>query len=246
MSDLARPRALASFGLEGDDWGGVLRYGPLVPDERTLRLLGNVASKRVLLLGAGGGQAAASLAGAGAKVIVVEPTAEAVALTRSHCQGRGLSVEVHQRDLAELAFVRADTVDLAVSVLSLATVGDLARVFRQVHRVLRSEAALVLSLPHPTVSLLESGPDDTVHLRRAYTEPQPRRWGAATVESPEGGSDHTHTIEGTFTALTRTGFRVDALLEPLARPGDQPGPYWVPAMAYLPAVLVVRARKLGV
>ncbi|MPY93526.1 MAG: methyltransferase domain-containing protein [Acidimicrobiia bacterium] len=258
MAEETRPRPLASFGLEGDDWGGVVRYGPLVPDERDVRLLGTVAAKRVLLLGTGGGQAAAALAGAGAKVIAVEPSDAGVAHVRQYCAARGVSVEVHHRDLAELAFVRADTVDVALSVLSLAAVADLGRVFRQVHRVLRSEAPLVLSLPHPTTSLLQvvppggdtgdagapgGGASATVTMRRGYTESQPLRWSLDA--GPSEGEDHTHTIEGTFTALTRANFRVDTLLEPLARPGGRQSPYWVPAMDHLPAVLLVRARKLG-
>jgi SAM-dependent methyltransferase len=261
MPDLTHARPLASYGLEGDDWGGVVRYGPLVADERSLRLLGSVSGKRVLLLGTGGGQAAAALAGAGAKVIAVEPAATGVALARRYCGERGLSVEVHHRDLAELAFVRADTVDLALSVLSLAAVADLGRVFRQVHRVLRSEAALVLSLPHPTTSVLELRPGGEVGqpegavFRRSYDEAQPLRWslppaatapgGPADALEADQGEDHTHTIEATFAALTRAGFRVDTLLEPLAQAGPRPSPYWSAAMAYLPAVLIVRARKLG-
>lgn len=254
MAEQTRPRPLASFGLaDGEDWGGVLQYGPLVPDERDLRLLGNLASKRVLLLGTRSGQAAAALAGAGAKVIAVEPRAAGVAAVRRYCADRGLSVEVHHRDLAELAFVRADTVDVAVSVLSLASVADLGRVFRQVHRVLRSEAPLVLSLPHPTAALLEASHEGTgragepLCLRRSYAETEPVRW---TVPGGDGheeleGVDHTHSIEGTFTALTRANFRVDTLIEPMARPAAGADPYWSPALAYLPPVLLLRARKLG-
>lgn len=249
MVEQTRPRPLASFGLEGDDWAGVVRYGPLVPDERELRLLGNVTAKRVLLLGTGGGQAAAALAGAGAKVIAVEPTGAGVDLVRQHCQDRGVSVEAHHRDLAELAFVRADTVDVALSVMSLAAVADLGRVFRQVHRVLRSEAPLVLSLPHPAAALLEVAPGtsggERVTMRRAYDESQPLHWALDTGRDGGEGQDHTHTIEATFAALIRANFRVDTLLEPLARPDPHPGPYWAPPLAHLPAVLVVRARKLG-
>jgi SAM-dependent methyltransferase len=226
---------VAGWLADTEDWDGVLRYGPAVPDEGNLRLLGNLAGKRVLLLGCGVGQVVAEVAATGAKVIGVEPRPEWAQQSRDRCLERGLMVEVHESELAELAFVRADTIDVALSVLSLAAVADLGRVFRQVHRVLRPDGPLVLSLPHPTQALLEGA------ARRTHDETAPRRWevGAAS------GTDHTHTTESVFTALTRTGFRVDNLAELMARRRAGPDPYWDAAMERAPAVLVIRARKVG-
>jgi SAM-dependent methyltransferase len=226
---------VAGWLANAEDWDGALRYGPAVPDERNLRLLGNLAGKRVLLLGCGVGQVVAEVAATGAKVIGVEPRADWAQQSRDRCLERGLMVEVHESELAELAFVRADTIDVALSVLSLAAVADLGRVFRQVHRVLRPDGPLVLSLPHPTQALLEGAG------RRAHDETAPRRWEVAGTS----GTDHTHTIESVFTALTRTGFRVDNLAELMARRRPGPDPFWDQAMERAPAVLVVRARKAG-
>jgi SAM-dependent methyltransferase len=226
---------VAGWLASTEDWDGTLRYGPAVADERSLRLLGNLAGKRVLLLGCGAGQVVAETAATGAKVIGVEPRPEWAQQSRARSLERGLMVEVHEGELAELAFVRADTIDVALSVLSLAAVADLGRVFRQVHRVLRPDGPLVLSLPHPTQALLEG------HGRRSHDETEPRRWEAEGA----AGIDHTHTIEAVFTALTRTGFRVDNLAELMARRRPGPDPHWAPAMEQAPAVLVVRARKVG-
>jgi SAM-dependent methyltransferase len=249
------PRPLASFPLEGDDWDGVIRYGPLVPDERALRLLGSLAGRRVLLLGAGAGQPAASLARAGARVIAVEPTAAGVELVRRHCAARGVSVDVQERDLAELAFVRADTIDLVVSVFALAAVANLTRVFRQVHRVLRSDGAIVASLPHPVLSMLEQDDHGSLHVARDHGDDRPLRWSldADGGAPPLGGQQHVHTTESLVAALTRAGFRLDVLLEPMASGdgepptgGDGERAYWQPVMAHLPVALVIRARKVGV
>lgn len=215
-----RPAAavpIAAWIAEGEPWAGAVRYGPGVPDDATLRLLGQLSGKRLLLLGTGRGQVVAATARAGAKVIGIEPDEALLAEARRHCAEAGLHVEMYQRDFAELASVRAETVDVVLSVLELAAVAELSRVFRQVHRVMRAEAPLLVSLPHPARGIA------------AGARP-PTPWSAGGHH----GVDHGHTIEDVFTALVRTGFRVDNLLE-LGDEGDDP----------FPAVLLLRARRLG-
>lgn len=181
-----------------------LTYGPGTPPESELRLLGPLAGKRVLVLGCTDPDAAVALAVQEAKVVGVDPSADRIAEARIRTDRAGVQAELHHVDLAELAFVRAATIDAAVAVLSLAEVDDLDRVFRQVHRVLRPQGPLVLSLPHPAAVLTEG-----------------RSW-------------FERSVADVFTALVRTSFGVDVLLEPLPAPG-----------ARFPRTLVVRGRKLG-
>ena len=122
----------------------VVTYGPDVPREDTLRLLGNVDGKRILDLGCGAGHNAIALARHGAKVIGVDESSEQVAEARAACEREQVRVELHHAPLAELAFIRADTIDAVLSVWGLAPVDDIDRVFRQVDRVLRPEHPLVL------------------------------------------------------------------------------------------------------
>ena len=130
-----------------------LSYGPGAPPESELRLLGPLAGKRVLVLGCGEPGTPVALATQDAKVVTVDPSPERLALARELTEDAEVKVELHGADFADLAFVRADTIDAAVSVLALAEVDDLDRVFRQVHRVLRSQGPLVLSLPHPAAGI---------------------------------------------------------------------------------------------
>jgi SAM-dependent methyltransferase len=131
-----------------------------IPDERIgqtapvsasehVRLIGHVAGKRVLELGCGPGSAAVDLALQGAKVIAVDTDEGRLAAVRRAAEGAETKVELHHGDVADLAFLRADTIDAVFSDLVLAEVPDLPRVFRQAHRILRPEAPLVFSLPHP-------------------------------------------------------------------------------------------------
>ncbi len=232
-------RAVATFPLEGDPWPGVVRYGPHGPDENRARLLGTVSGKRVLVLGGGAGQLPATLATQGAKVIVVEPDPTCTELVRTRCAELNLQVELHQHDPAELAFVRAGTIDLVVSVLSLARVGDLARLFRQVHRVLRHEAPMVLSLPHPVLTLVD-GPAG-----RAYGGGEARKHRVNTPRGEVEVVEYPHTVEGLVTALSRTNFAIDAVVEALAETANTDDHYWTPSYAAVPTTLVVRTRRLG-
>ena len=58
-------------------------------------------------------------------------------------------------------------------------------------------------------------------------------------------AEYAHTIGGLFTSLTRAKFRVDTFLEPEPLAGATRSTHWAPAMAWMPATLVLRARKEG-
>lgn len=224
-------------------------YGPGLPTEAELRLLGNLEGKRVLDLGCGAGHAAVAFAQAGAKVIAVDPSAEQLEIARDTADRAGVRIELQHAGPAELAFVRGDGIDLTWSHYALAEVPDLDRVFRQVHRVLRQEAPIVFTLPHPAFTMfvagargLEGATADAPTPRRTYHE------GAAYTVDRGGDrvTDTPRTIQSVFTALSRSNFRVDHLLEPPARRDQVPDGAWDAAMAWVPPTLIVRARKQGI
>jgi ubiquinone/menaquinone biosynthesis C-methylase UbiE len=217
----------------------VVSYGADIPREDTLKLLGTVEGKRILDLGCGTGHNAIALARQGAKVIGVDESSDQVAAARAACEREGVKVELHHAPLAELAFLRADTIDGAVSACGLSPVEDIDRVFRQVHRILRPETALVLSFPHPAFALVDVA-DPERRVQRSYWESAPI---AADGDHP---LDVPRTISGLFTSLSRANFRVDTVLEPEPTRGDPRSSRWVDAMSWLPATLIIRARKLGI
>ena len=181
----------------------VVRYGPDIPDEDDLRLLGSVADKRVLVLGMHGSGSVIALAQQGAKVIVVDPDAVKVQQGRDAIERAEAKAEFRQADLAGLAFLAGDSFDLVLSVYTLAAVDDLNRVFRQVHRVLKADMPLVVSLPHPAYTMLDRTrpprlPDDPVLVARPYR-------GGQRSDDPnladEPTTDHTYAPSDAFTAM---------------------------------------------
>jgi SAM-dependent methyltransferase len=232
----------ATYPVEADLPYDEIHYGPDIGTEADYRLLGDLDGKRLLILGAGGGHAAIAAAQQGAHVITVDPDADNLARVRVAAEDHELRVEVHQSDLADLAFVRADSVDVLYSAYSLATVADLGRVFRQTHRVLRPQMPMVFSLPHPAFALVEPAGTDPMRIRRTYWDPSPRPWEV----DHRRGDDYPHTISSIFTQLARANFRVDTLLEPEPDPDGRHGEYHTEVMRWVPATRLVRARKEGI
>ena len=215
----------------------VVRYGPDGPTEYDLRLLGNVAGKRVLDLGCGVGQAATTFAVQGATVIAVDASAGMIARARRLAEQEDVRVEWHHGDLADLAFLRAESIDLAFSAFALSEVDDLSRALRQVHRVLKNRAAFAFSYEHPIGLVVgreppasPATPIDPV-VRTSYFAEDP-----VTVErAGERVRLYVRTVSDVFQALTRAGFRVELIVEP--RPSPE---------ALVPRTIVWRARKEGV
>jgi len=230
-----------AFPLGGEGAATPLQLGPGTEPELSQRLIGPVAGKRVLVLGCGTGADAISLASKGARVIVVESDSERIAEARVATEDAGVKVEFHHSDLADLAFVRGDQVDLAISVYALAAVEDLGRVFRQVHRVLRSDAALLLSLPHPA-TLNHAFEGGAPRMTRTDFEPAVTTWHLDDLD----GRIEPHRIGDVFTTLVRSNFRVDTIVEPMSLESDASSGHWSPLGEWMPLTVVFRARKLGV
>jgi ubiquinone/menaquinone biosynthesis C-methylase UbiE len=219
----------------------VVQYGPDIANESELKLLGKLENKRVLELGCGGGPNAVAMAKQGARVIAVDDSEEQISHARRLVEREETKVELRHGDLADLAFVRADTIDIALSVYSLGAIADLDRVLRQVHRVLHPEAPLIISLPHPAFRIVDAHGNPPI-LRRSYFDHTPVPW----LMGAESGSDYPLTISDLFTSLARANFRVDIVLEPEPAKGVPRGRHWTEAMRWVPATLIVRARKQGI
>jgi SAM-dependent methyltransferase len=197
------------------------------PTEQELRLLGDLRGKRVLDLGGGSGATAIAFAQQGAIVIALDATDARLARARERAEEAEVKVEWRTGDLADLAFLRAESIDAAFSASSVAEVDDAPRLFRQVQRVLKPNAPFVFSYAHPMSLCIDAGGA----VSRSYFDPGPIDVAA------DGGSVRIHVrdIGDVFTELGRAGFRVDTILEP--RP-SAPG-------ARVPETIVWRARKEG-
>jgi ubiquinone/menaquinone biosynthesis C-methylase UbiE len=181
-------------------------------------LCGDVAGKRVIELGIGAPSNAVALASAGARAMAVDPSSDRIALVRKQAEQAEVTVQCHEGDVADLGFATSGSIDLVVASHTLQDVDDLARLLRQIHRVLRPEAPFVMAGPHPIAAMLSSLDGQPV-VQRAY------------------GTGAARSISDVFMAMQRTNFRIDVIHELMPINSRT---------ALAPAVLLIRARKLGV
>jgi ubiquinone/menaquinone biosynthesis C-methylase UbiE len=179
--------------------GRAISFGSTVHNDDELWVCGDVKGKRVLELGLFGTVPnSVAMALKGARSIAIDPTAESIQRARQAANNAETVVEFHQGDLADLGFLMNAVIDLAVCVHQITLDTDIARLFRQVHRVLRPEAGFVFAVPHPMAAVFD-GNDATAR----------RQYGSVTP-----------TIGELTMALQRANFSIDVMheLTPLHQP----------------------------
>ncbi|HSS09537.1 MAG TPA: class I SAM-dependent methyltransferase [Acidimicrobiales bacterium] len=219
----------------------VAHYGPDIPTEAELHLLGDLRGKRVLELGSGGAQCSIAFAKQGATAIGVDFSAEQLAFARRLCQREEVRVELRHGDLADLAFLQADSIDLVFSAYTFGYVEDLNRVFRQVHRVLKVGAPLVFSLPHPAYDMIDDDSEEPLLIRRSYFDKRPIDYKAGGIAF----TDYHHTLSDIYMGLSRASYRVDLVMEPEPNRGGPRSQDWRETFLTVPRTLIIRARKEG-
>jgi len=167
-------------------------FGSAVSNDDELRVCGDVRGKRVIELGTFGTVPnSVTMAMRGARSITIDPDPDEIARARQAAAREGAVVECHRGELADLGFVMSTTLDLALCVHRIGADTDIARLFRQVHRVLRPEAGFVLAVTHPMSAVFDGG------------DPIARRQYGST----------TPTIGEYTMALQRANFTIDVVHE---------------------------------
>jgi len=188
-------------------------WGPEGLDEAAVRLLGDVAGRRVLEIGCGAGQCARWLATQDAHVVGMDLSWEQLRHGRRLDRRAGIAVPVVQADAQRLPFRHA-AFDLACSAYgAMPFVADAAAVLGEVARVLRPGGRFVFATSHPFRWSFLDDPGEgglvAVHSyfdRRAYVEQDDD--GAATYV------EHHRTIGDWVRCVVGAGLRVVDLVEP--------------------------------
>jgi ubiquinone/menaquinone biosynthesis C-methylase UbiE len=219
----------------------VVHFGPDLPDESALHLLGEVKGRRVLELGCGGAQASIACAKQGASVIGVDFSAEQLAIARRLCEQESVKIELRHGDLADLAFLSSDSVDLVFSVSALDYVEDIGRVFRQCHRVLKVGAPLVFACKHPIWQLLDEASIPPLLTHRSYFDRAP----VEVVRDGVSFTEYPHTFADLALGLARASLRLETIVEPEPDNAGPRSPWWRDAQRVLPRTIIYKARKEG-
>jgi SAM-dependent methyltransferase/ADP-ribose pyrophosphatase YjhB (NUDIX family) len=220
-----------------------LTYGARCPGEDELRLLGDVAGLRAIVLGCGGGQDCIVLAKKGAQVIGVDLSDKQIEYGRRLAEREGVLVTLVQGNVEELRGVEDETQDLALSIHALNYVERIDRAFAEAYRVLRRGSAFVMSLHHPFYGCLEDEPPYGV--RQSYWQREiDWQWEFPTASARL--RSWYRAVGEWFALLTDAGFRVERLLEP--PPTEEAYNVWdrgysLEKMKLIPANLIIKAVK---
>lgn len=211
--------------------------------------LPEVAGQPALCLAAGGGRHGVLLAAAGARVTVVDLSAEMLALDRKVARERGLTICTVQTSMTDLRPLGEPAFTIVVQPVSSCYTPDLAAVYREVARV--SAAGALYISHHKQPSNLQGGAGwDPRKKGYLITEPYYRAGPLPAViddcwHREKGTVEFLHRWENLVGDLCRAGFVVEDLAEP--RHGDpraEPGSFRHRS-CYLPPYLAIKARKVA-
>lgn len=188
-------------------------WGPEGLSEADAQLLGDVAGRRVLEIGAGAAQCARWLLAAGADPVALDLSATMLRRGRDLGRSSALDLPLVQADAARLPFGSA-TFDLACSAYGgVPFVADSAAVMRQVARVLRPGGRWVFSVTHPVRWAFpdDPGPDGLV-AGQSYFDRMPY------VEQDDDGratyTEHHRTVGDRVREVVAAGLRLVDVIEP--------------------------------
>lgn len=178
---------------------------------------GNIVGKRVLCLAAGGGRQGPIYAAAGAEVTVVDLSPVMLEQDRAVAAQRKLHLRTLEASMDDLTELADGTFDIVIHPVSTCYVPDIARVYREVARVLIPGGLYISQHKQPT-SLqagLDQGPQgyalQFAYYRQAPLPPATR----PNLVRELGTQEYIHRWESLIGLMCRAGFAIEDLTEPL-------------------------------
>jgi SAM-dependent methyltransferase len=240
-----------------------VHYGPLAPGERELGLLGDVAGKKLIEIGCGGGQNAIALARWGAICTGVDPSQAQLAHARRLAAQHSIEIQFARGTAENLAAFSDATFDIALSAYAFDYVADLQRAYAEAWRVLKPEGVFVFCLSHPwfqAVGWHLAGDPDAPEIEDYASWPVVEDWDWRFEDGTTASlRDHLRPLAQLVNELIETGFALERLIEQsfadvAGMPDEQlarlpylytvdPDTQEYQIARKLPRTLIIRARK---
>ena len=220
-----------------------ISYGRGSPNEKVLKLIGNVKGKRVLELGCGGAQAGIAFAKKGAKVTGVDISEKQIKFAKHLAQKNNTNIDFYQGDISELKMIKSSSQDIVFSAWAFEYIGDLRKCFKEANRVLKKQGIFIFSLDHPFWGVINK---DNLKVKRSYFDSgeykEPYRKGIFFA--------YHHTMSEIINPLIESGFILEKMIEPDSRKKNI-GDYWlsnqskkrINTMKFIPSTIIFKAIK---
>ncbi len=225
------PAQYDSFAAEYEDHAAVAPYNALYDRPATLRLLGDVAGKRMLDAACGPGFYLEELLGRGADGAGCDASPAMIELATARTGGRA-DLRVHALD-DPFTWLDSASLDVVLCALAYHYVTNRVGFLREAYRMLRPDGVLVLSTPHPTSDWLRLG--GSYFDVSPVTETRSKGWEITAWRMP------LTRLAGEF---AEAGFAIERLVEPSPDPAMADAhPDVFDKLSREPAFVAFRLRK---
>jgi 2-polyprenyl-3-methyl-5-hydroxy-6-metoxy-1,4-benzoquinol methylase len=209
-------RLMANFTSEGDAHRIVL-LNPVLFD-----LLGPVHGKAILDTGCGDGYLSRLLAQRGATVTAVDFSTAMLELAKARTPAH-LAITYHQGNCEALAFLEGAQFDVVVSNMVLQDLPDSEAAIAEAYRLVKPGGVYMCSILHPCFWTPESGWERDGAGQKRYWRvdayfTEGRLEQPFPADTPEPLFRYHRTLTSYMATLLRTGFGVEALVEPCPSP----------------------------
>ncbi len=201
----------------------------------------------VLCLAAGGGRQGPLYAAAGGRVTVADVSDRMLQLDREVARQRKLDLSTVQTSMDNLAMFGNQQFDLVIHPVSTCYVPDVAVVYREVARVVRSGGLYISQHKQPAslqAELQPAGHGYLVTERYYRREPLPAFVGKSPLRE-SGAREYLHRWEQLVGWMCRAGFAIEDLLEPRHAKADAAPGSLAHRSGYLPPYVRIKARRLN-
>lgn len=217
-------------------WRRCAKEPGLILDDRERHWLGDVAGKRVAVLGSGDNLVVFALAGMGARVTSVDIAENQLAVARQRAAELGLSVRFIRSDVCDLSELATGSFDVVYTGGHVAVwVSDLKKFYAEAVRILQPGGRFIVSEYHPFRRVWKAA-KDRLELANNYFARGPFTFDGAAVKQYE----FQWTVSDYIGAVLATGCELLAV-EEFGSGSD--GDWEVAPVAGLPRVLLVVGRK---
>lgn len=189
-------------------------YGPSVPSEDRLKLLGNIRGKRVLEIGCGGGQNSIYFAKRGAIATGLDLSDKQLKFAERLAEKEGVEVDFIRGNMSDMKEIESESFDIVFSACAV-YYAPIKQTFKEVSRVLKKDGMFVFSEIHPFYQIFA---DDELTIERSYFKTGYEEWDWWYVE---GGEDkhikfagYVNTMSDYINTLIENHFQIEKVLEP--------------------------------
>ncbi len=221
-----------------------IHYGPGAPNEKVMRLLGNLKRKKVLEIGCGGAQCGIAMAKKGAIVVGIDISNEQLKFAKNLAEKNKVKMKFYQGDIVNLKPIKSNSQDIVFTAWALHYVGNLKKCFKEVKRVLKKGGIFVAALPHPFYDTVNYR---TLKLNRSYFNSG--KFEEVYSDKTKKFVAYYHTFSSITNAFADSGLKIEKVIEPDSRKKHKGDPWFglwqfkLKLMKYLPPTIIFKAVK---